>query len=182
MTRERSLTGPSKAIYRGIVLATVLGAGFYYARWFHYSNRPLFYNTYKPARESIIWDWDLWPPPLSDYHGNLVFADFTDNMVAIVQFSDGSDGGAYFSDSDMNRFRIMLGKRFVDIIKKPDTLVKVAESGVQVVRKLEPGEGKHIYDELDRDSDRTVNNWQNTVHIRILQLLKGNSSSQPSTR
>lgn len=160
----------------------VLGAGFYYTRWYHYSNRPLFYNTYKPDRESIVWDWDLWPPPLSDYHGGLVFVDFADNMVAIVQFSDGSDGGMYTTDGEKDRFRIMMGKSFVEINKMPDALVEVAESGVQVVRKLEPGEGKRIYDELDRDSDRSVNNWQHAVHIRILELLKENPSSQPSTR
>src|SRR5580692_7568671 len=179
MAQERSLTRPVKVGYVFIVLAMVLGAGFYYVRWYHYSNRPLFYNTYKPDRESIVWDWDLWPPPLSDFHGNLVFVDFADNMVAIVQFSDGSDGGTYTSDGEKDRFRIMMGKRFVDINKMPDALVEVAESGVQVVRKLEHGEGKRIYDELDRDSDRSVINWQHTVHKRILELLEENPSSQP---
>jgi hypothetical protein len=178
MTRERSLTKPA---YVCIVLAMLSGAGFYYTRWYHYSNRPLFYNTYKPERESIVWDWDLWPPPLSDYHGNLVFVDFADNMVAIVQSSDGNDGSMYTLDSEKNRTRIMLGKKFVDINKMPDTLVEVAESGVQVVRKLEPGEGQRIYDELNRDSDRTIINWRLAVHARILELLKG-SSSQSSAR
>ena len=73
-------------------------------------------------RESIVWDWDLSHRPLSDYHGNSVSLDFADNMVAIVQFSDGNDGGMYTLDSEKDRSRIMLGKKFVDINKMQHSL------------------------------------------------------------
>jgi hypothetical protein len=179
--QERPSTTRAKITVACIMLALALGGGWYYRRWYHYFSRPLFYNTYRPDRDGLIWSWDLSPGPLSDYHGRLVFSDFGNNMVAVVKFPTGDDGSEYSGGGEIDSFGIMLGKQFVEIHKMPDTLEEVAESGVRVVRKLGPGEAKRIYDGLDKDSDRTVNNWQHTVHESILQLLAGNSG-QPTTR
>jgi hypothetical protein len=134
----------------------IIGAGYYYTRWFHYHDRPLFFNTYHPDRDGVVWYWDFLPPPLSDFQGNTVFADFPNNMIAVVRFPAGSDGGSYqTSSSSEDHLAIVLGNKTVVIPKR----------------------AQRIYDSISKSSDRTVQNWETTVHKQILGLLQ-----QPTTQ
>ncbi|MGA2442279.1 MAG: hypothetical protein ABSH08_15105 [Tepidisphaeraceae bacterium] len=163
-----------------IMIAVLAGMAYYFVRWHNYKNRPLFYNTYKRDGDGIIWKWDLWPPPLSDYQGNLVFADFPNNICAIVHYTDGNDGGTYTIYSDVNSCGILLGNKIKSVTNIPDSLFSIDESSIKTIRRLTPGEAETLYQKLSRDADRTRVDWKKTVHETILNL-SGLGSTRAST-
>jgi hypothetical protein len=165
-----------------MIFAIMIGAGYYYAKWYNYHERLLFYNTYHPDRDGLMWSWDLLPPPLSDYQGNTVFADFPNNMIAVVHFPAGDDGGSYHTSAAKDRFAIDLGSKTVVISKRPDTLVEVDQSGVIPVRQLVSGEAQRIYDSISKNSNRNVPSWKDAVHEQIVNLVQQRTTRESAEK
>ena len=167
-------------------LLVACGGIYYYCRWSNYRSQPLFCNLYatNPYRTTGIglWHWWPWPDPISDGRSRLVFTDLKSNMIAVVRAStEEYRVGRSVSYEGLDGVRTSAGHNDVLITRQPDCLVNVDDSGVSVVRRLNPDEAKSIDARLRATMYSRMSRSQRLALASQIDALVG-ATSRPSER